>query len=98
MKPALDTPFAELIRRGADCPADLTYDLILVELRHAYLTTAYDLCMPGRAEDDRKFGLLCAETAEHIQAAIDTFVIDPIIDPQRYEGRFPNFLPIEMLQ
>jgi hypothetical protein len=86
MKPVIDQSFEELKSKGASCPADLTYDVLMVELRHTFLTSAKDM-VASKNEGERVFGDMLSVCAEHLQSAIDVLGSDgnvkDIYDPLR---------------
>ena len=79
MKPVIDQTFEELKKKGASCPADLTYDVLMVELRHTFLMSAKDM-VRSADEGERVFSDMLVECVEHLQGAIDLMGSDFNVD------------------
>jgi hypothetical protein len=70
VKPLIEQDFDSLRNRGINCVADLTYDVLMVELRNAFLSSAKDM-VNSRDEGEKAFCDVLSECAEHLQCAID---------------------------
>ena len=70
MKPIIEQSFDELKRKGADCPADLTHDVLLIELRHMFLTSAKEM-VASNDEGERIFAEILSECVESLQTPIE---------------------------
>lgn len=92
MKPILEQSFSELQAKGATCPADLTYDVLLVELRHSYLSCAKDI-ISSNDEGEHAFAHLISEVAEILQDAIDRMGSDSCVTDLYQEPPQEQFLP-----
>lgn len=75
MRPIIEQSFDELKKKGASCPADLTYDVLMVELRHSFLTSAKDM-VNSQDDGERAFADMLSVCAEHLQGAIDMLSCD----------------------